>query len=221
MHRNVIFGVAALIWLCASAPTSAAPLTVGQTATTGLTETLGAGSTLLATQTVTGSATSSSGILIVSVTESVYFDGVSKGLDFLYKVSNTSPVVGGDIIEDVTASSFAVLSATTIHVGGSGSGTAPDEVHWSSNGSVVQWSFVTSGPIDPGGASQTLIIKTSAPNYIPGSFSVQDGGTVNLGGYQPTLQGTAVPEPSSLAIAGIGMLGMIGYGLRRRKALGA
>ncbi len=30
-----------------------------------------------------------------------------------------------------------------------------------------------------------------------------------------------VPEPSTMAIAGIGALGMIGYGLRRRKALGA
>jgi len=32
---------------------------------------------------------------------------------------------------------------------------------------------------------------------------------------------SAVPEPSSLAIAGLGGLGMIGFGLRRRKALGA
>jgi len=32
---------------------------------------------------------------------------------------------------------------------------------------------------------------------------------------------TSVPEPSTLAIAGLGALGMIGYGLRRRKALGA
>jgi hypothetical protein len=31
----------------------------------------------------------------------------------------------------------------------------------------------------------------------------------------------AVPEPSTMAIAGLGALGMIGYGLRRRKALGA
>jgi len=30
-----------------------------------------------------------------------------------------------------------------------------------------------------------------------------------------------VPEPSTMAIAGLGALGMIGYGLRRRKALGA
>jgi len=32
---------------------------------------------------------------------------------------------------------------------------------------------------------------------------------------------TIVPEPSTLAIAGLGALGLIGYGLRRRKALGA
>jgi len=32
---------------------------------------------------------------------------------------------------------------------------------------------------------------------------------------------TSVPEPSTMAIAGLGALGLIGYGLRRRKALGA
>jgi len=32
---------------------------------------------------------------------------------------------------------------------------------------------------------------------------------------------SATPEPSTLAIAGLGALGMIGYGLRRRKASGA
>jgi hypothetical protein len=32
---------------------------------------------------------------------------------------------------------------------------------------------------------------------------------------------SSVPEPSSLAIAGVGALGLIGFGLRRRKALGA
>jgi len=36
-----------------------------------------------------------------------------------------------------------------------------------------------------------------------------------------TTTATAVPEPSSMAIAGLGALGLIGYGLRRRKALGA
>lgn len=31
----------------------------------------------------------------------------------------------------------------------------------------------------------------------------------------------AIPEPSAMALAGLGALGLIGYGLRRRKALGA
>jgi PEP-CTERM motif len=32
---------------------------------------------------------------------------------------------------------------------------------------------------------------------------------------------TSTPEPSTMAIAGLGALGMIGYGLRRRKGKGA
>jgi len=38
---------------------------------------------------------------------------------------------------------------------------------------------------------------------------------------QVTTVSSVVPEPSTLAIAGLGALGMIGYGLRRRKAMGA
>ena len=36
-----------------------------------------------------------------------------------------------------------------------------------------------------------------------------------------TLTSVPVPEPSTMAIAGLGALDMIGYGLRRRKVLGA
>jgi MYXO-CTERM domain-containing protein len=32
---------------------------------------------------------------------------------------------------------------------------------------------------------------------------------------------TVVPEPSSLTVAVLGVLGLVGYGQRRRKALGA
>jgi len=50
--------------------------------------------------------------------------------------------------------------------------------------------------------------------------SIQDSGPAS-NGTVPSNSASAVPEPSSLAIAGLGALGLIGYGLRRRKALGA
>jgi hypothetical protein len=47
-----------------------------------------------------------------------------------------------------------------------------------------------------------------------GTFSIQTSAT-------PTGTVFGAPEPSSFAIAGVGALGLIGFGLRRRKALGA
>ncbi len=59
--------------------------------------------------------------------------------------------------------------------------------------------------------SPALHIATLLGNSTVGSFTAS--GSNSFSG--------SVPEPSSLAIAGLGALGMIGYGLRRRKALGA
>jgi len=59
-----------------------------------------------------------------------------------------------------------------------------------------------------------------------GAFSLLQGLDITLGaGDSATLTITttvlaAVPEPSSMALVGLGAMGMIGYGLRRRKALG-
>ena len=63
-----------------------------------------------------------------------------------------------------------------------------------------------------GGPSFTITqnFSITLAGHSVGSYSIQTG--VNPVG---------VPEPSSMAIAGLGALGMIGYGLRRRKALGA
>jgi len=59
----------------------------------------------------------------------------------------------------------------------------------------------------------------------PGLGLVGTGADTTIGTFTASSSGTfsasAVPEPSSMAIAGLGALGMIGYGLRRRKALGA
>jgi len=52
--------------------------------------------------------------------------------------------------------------------------------------------------------------------------SIQDSGLAANGRVPANLVTiTAIPEPSSMALAGLGAMGLVGYGLRRRKVLGA
>jgi len=67
----------------------------------------------------------------------------------------------------------------------------------------------------------TTIASLSSPYSITEQLKLTlgaNGGELNFSS-NTTL--SSVPEPSTMAIAGLGALGMIGYGLRRRKALGA
>jgi hypothetical protein len=50
------------------------------------------------------------------------------------------------------------------------------------------------------------------------NFALSVGGKAN---YSSQVNVTSVPEPSTMALAGLGALGLIGFGLRRRKATGA
>ncbi len=85
----------------------------------------------------------------------------------------------------------------------------------------------TPGPQTPGitGGSfnndaSTTITSLTAPYSVTEYFAItlSAGSQLNFSA-STTL--TPVPEPSTMAIAGIGALGLIGYGLRRRKARGA
>ncbi len=59
--------------------------------------------------------------------------------------------------------------------------------------------------------------------YVGKDIGITNNGSTDVTGFSVLYQNFSevVPEPSSLAIAGLGALGLIGYGLRRRKALGA
>jgi len=76
----------------------------------------------------------------------------------------------------------------------------------------------------PGGSSSVAIPAAIAPyglfQLLTITFSAAGGVMVSTS-TDSTTQFTAVPEPSTMAIASLGALGMIGYGLRRRKAMGA
>jgi len=61
--------------------------------------------------------------------------------------------------------------------------------------------------------SQTVVLS----GISLGASGFNYGGTSSVN----AVQVQSVPEPSSMVLAGVGALGMIGYGLRRRKAMGA
>jgi len=88
--------------------------------------------------------------------------------------------------------------------------------------SVTLTSGLITGPI-----SEPEQFSITLGSFLPSTLSTTTvHGVTVWSPFHATDAGTSggilgVPEPSSMAIAGIGALGMIGYGLRRRKALGA
>jgi hypothetical protein len=141
-------------------------------------------------------------------------------LDFLYQVENTT-AAGGDDLHRVTTIHFKgwttdVQFATTspgysFVAPGTTMMTSADR---SANGATIGWQISPEGSaagVEPGKWSNILIIKTNATSFTTGSTFAIDGGNVSFNSFQPG------PEPSSMAIAGLGALGLIGYGIRRRR----
>jgi hypothetical protein len=74
----------------------------------------------------------------------------------------------------------------------------------------------------PQGMSLSFTNVTPAVNFFNNSIGVSGTTTMQQSGvFSATTVVPPVPEPSTFVIAGIGGLGLIGYGLRRRRAPGA
>lgn len=141
-------------------------------------------------------------------------------LTFAYQVTDNSGVGNGTgIIEDLTASDFTGFSTdvgyqlltTSSGIFTSG-GVAPATVGRSAAGPGAVTSFDypdssnTSADLLPGDHTAVLLVETNAQYYQPGLFSAIDGATATVVAYGPT----ATPEPASVALSG---LGLIGFGL--------
>ena len=158
-------------------------------------------------------------------------------LDFVIAVQN----IGTDIIEHVTTSSFANVTTdvgvqipqlgcaalgvnptcvisdlgaimTPFTPGVGGLQQVPDAVHRSGGvGSVISFDF-TATSMNPGDVSDLLVIETNATAFGSGTLGFIDGSGASGTGFAPT------PEPRLAGLAAMGLLGVVAFFVRRRKA---
>jgi hypothetical protein len=237
MRRTAFTTLAALIGLVIIAsPAHATPLPPGTSVVPDVVANplTTAGNTILASIiNSTATSTAPNGVTM-SITYSAWVVRVGAGgapistgtqsagqLDFVYQVTNnsSSTIPPGTIIASTSRSDFSNVGVGASYFLSDGQ-IAPVSANRSAPvGSVIQYVFPAAG-IQPGQTSPLDVIQTNAVNFTTGSYTMQDGVTITVAAFQPAPV-AGVPEPSSMVLVALGATGMVGYGLRRRKALTA
>jgi hypothetical protein len=141
-------------------------------------------------------------------------------LDFYYQVVNNAN--SATALARLTVFNFAGFTTNSaFRTDGASLGTyfvngtnPPVTSDSNANGGVIGFSFYPpSGPpaeIAPGQQSNVLLVSTNATKWTAGSASIIDGGSANVASFQPG----SVPEPGTLGLLGLGLVGLAGF--RRR-----
>lgn len=192
----------------------------GQTVFPGLVPPGTAAGTLLASlsspYSFSTTAGQTSGTLLTAV-----FREAGGTLDFYYQVANSANSATA-IARETDTSFLGFTIATGYRTDGSALGAgfvngtvAPTTADLNGAATVVGFSFnpPDTAKISPGLTSNVLVISTNATNYKAGNASIIDGGTQTVAAFQPA---TGVPEPGTMLLMGLGMVGLAG--LRRIRA---
>jgi hypothetical protein len=132
----------------------------------------------------------------------------ANALTFVYQLNNFQ--ISQDSVVRLTVSRFdSFLVDASFQPS---AGVNPTLIDRSGNGDVIGFQFLMPA-LMPGASSARLVLQTSAVNYSPSLASIIDGSVA----IAATIAPVPVPEPSSLAVAGVGLLvGLSLWGRGRR-----
>jgi hypothetical protein len=222
LSRSLAFACLASLLLCSQSEASVNILVWGQN-TGSNTFTLtnnGAGSETITASNVPVLITTLNGFSVPGLPASMTFSA--------HNVGTASVGPNGNLVEQftgtfsITAGSINYLSGTfTDTFSGKGRTASlrvsnpPDTLSLTSSGIPGIGSLPTA---PPSGFSLSFTNLSHTLVIAHGSIGVVGSTTMNMSG---NAAASVVPEPSTFVVAAIGGLGLIGYGLRRRKTLGA
>jgi hypothetical protein len=153
------------------------------------------------------------GYLATTLRQDVYMNpGV--GLLFVYIFANR--VASRDAVTHMSTIDYEGFTTDVDAYQTGVSGDMPYIIGRNLSGATVDFNFVSTNPVDagvyPGTRSATLWIQTNAQYYTAGHATLLDGTYSQFNVFGP-----AVPEPCSMTLLGMGILGL--FGLKRKKAI--